>query len=153
MSKGLVLAPVYMYLPVSLWRRANARNVRPYYPYWQYTDLFIFRFVSLLCLRSTLCLLHVGGKGSFWLFIFLSVGIWFGFAAFAASVALFKTTLTSSRAIMLNFCTKSPKLALLCSFHGNRAQKTCIDFFFVCTQLTSLCKLEETCDETWTSSR
>ena len=32
----------------------NARNVRPYYPYWQYTDLFIFRFVSLLCLRSTL---------------------------------------------------------------------------------------------------
>ena len=33
---------------------ANARNVRPYYPYWQYTDLFIFRFVSLLCLRSTL---------------------------------------------------------------------------------------------------
>ena len=29
---------------VSLWRRANARNVRLYYPYWQYTDLFIFRF-------------------------------------------------------------------------------------------------------------
>ena len=27
---------------------------RLYYPYWQYTDLFIFRFVSLLCLRSTL---------------------------------------------------------------------------------------------------
>ena len=26
---------------------ANARNVRLYYPYWQYTDLFIFRFVSL----------------------------------------------------------------------------------------------------------
>ena len=24
---------------VSLWRRANARNVRLYYPYWQYTDL------------------------------------------------------------------------------------------------------------------
>ena len=39
---------------VSLWRRANARNVRPYSPYWQYTDLSIFRFVSLLCLRSTL---------------------------------------------------------------------------------------------------
>ena len=39
---------------VSLWRRANARNVRLYYSYWQYTDLFIFRFVSLLCLRSTL---------------------------------------------------------------------------------------------------
>ena len=29
---------------VSLWRRANARNVRLYSPYWQYTDLFIFRF-------------------------------------------------------------------------------------------------------------
>ena len=42
---------------VSFWRRANARNVRLYYPYWQYTDLFIFRFVSLLCLRSTLRLL------------------------------------------------------------------------------------------------
>ena len=25
---------------VSLWRRANARNVRLYYPYWQYTDLY-----------------------------------------------------------------------------------------------------------------
>ena len=42
---------------VSLWRRANARNVRLYYPYWQYTDLFIFRFVYLLCLRSTLRLI------------------------------------------------------------------------------------------------
>ena len=42
------------FLHVSLWRRANARNVRLYYPYWQYTNLFIFRFVSLLCLRSTL---------------------------------------------------------------------------------------------------
>ena len=38
--------------------KANARNVRPYYPYWQYIDLFIFRFVSLLCLRSTLRLFH-----------------------------------------------------------------------------------------------
>ena len=27
-----------------LWRRANARNVRLYYLYWQYTTLFIFRF-------------------------------------------------------------------------------------------------------------
>ena len=43
---------------VSLWRRANARNARLYYSYWQYTDLFIFRFVSLLCLRSTLRLLY-----------------------------------------------------------------------------------------------
>ena len=43
-------------------QRANARNVRLYFPYWQYTDLFIFRFVSLLCLRSTLRLFH------FWIF-------------------------------------------------------------------------------------
>ena len=40
--------------PVSLWRMANARNVRLYYPYRQYTNHFIFRFVSLLCLRSAL---------------------------------------------------------------------------------------------------
>ena len=39
--------------------RANARNVRLYYPYWQYTDLSIFRFVSPLCLRSTLRLTNV----------------------------------------------------------------------------------------------
>ena len=39
--------------------RANARNVRLYYPYWQYTIFnFIFWFVSLLCLRSTLCLFN-----------------------------------------------------------------------------------------------
>ena len=39
----------------SLWRRANAQNVRLYSdPYWQYTNLFIFRFVFLHCLRSTL---------------------------------------------------------------------------------------------------
>ena len=29
--------------PVALWRRANAQNVRLYYPYRQYTNLFIFR--------------------------------------------------------------------------------------------------------------
>ena len=29
-----------------------------YYPYWQYTNLFIFRFVSLLWLRTTLRLLY-----------------------------------------------------------------------------------------------
>ena len=51
--------------PFSLWRRANARNVRLYYSYWQYTDLFIFRFVSLLCLRSTLRLFHYYYKGIF----------------------------------------------------------------------------------------
>ena len=39
---------------VSLWQRAcaNARNFRLYYPYWQYTNLFIFRFVSLLYLYT-----------------------------------------------------------------------------------------------------
>ena len=41
------------YISSSLWRRANARNVRLCYLY-RYTDLFIFRFVSLICLRSTL---------------------------------------------------------------------------------------------------
>ena len=46
--------------PSSERNRANARKVRLYYPYWQYTDLFIFRFVSLLCLRSTLRLFHFG---------------------------------------------------------------------------------------------
>ena len=39
---------------VSPWRSANARNVRLYYPFWQYIYIFIFRFVSLHCLRSTL---------------------------------------------------------------------------------------------------
>ena len=55
---------------VSLWRRANARNVRLYYPYRQYTDLFIFRFifrfVSLLCLRSTLRLFSVTWLSLLW---------------------------------------------------------------------------------------
>ena len=36
---------VDLYIP-SLTKAANARNVRLYYPYWQYTDLFIFRFGS-----------------------------------------------------------------------------------------------------------
>ena len=40
-------------------RRANARNVRLHYPYWQYTNLFIFQFVSLLCLCITLYLYNV----------------------------------------------------------------------------------------------
>ena len=47
--------------PISLWRRANARNVsnvRLFYPHWQYSNLFIFRFVSLLCLSCTLRLLR-----------------------------------------------------------------------------------------------
>ena len=29
--------------------RANARNVRLYYPYWQYTDLFMLRFLLYIC--------------------------------------------------------------------------------------------------------
>ena len=37
---------------VSLGRTANARNVRLYYPYWQYTDPFIFRFESLSRLNN-----------------------------------------------------------------------------------------------------
>ena len=48
--------------PSSERNRANARNVRLYYyyPYRQYTDLIIFRFVSLLCPRSALRLFHFG---------------------------------------------------------------------------------------------
>ena len=42
------------YFKVSLWRRANARNVRLYYPYRQYTNLSTFRIVSEHCLRITL---------------------------------------------------------------------------------------------------
>ena len=34
--------------------RETITNVRLYYPYRQYTYLFIFQFVSLLCLHSTL---------------------------------------------------------------------------------------------------
>ena len=45
---------------VSLWRRANTWNVRLYYPYRHYTNFFIFRFVSLLCLRNTLRVLLRG---------------------------------------------------------------------------------------------
>ena len=39
---------------VSLWRRAHAQDVRRYFLYRQYTNLFIFWFVSQHCLRSTL---------------------------------------------------------------------------------------------------
>ena len=37
---------------VSLFRRANARNVRLYYPYRQYTNLFLFRFVLFKILHE-----------------------------------------------------------------------------------------------------
>ena len=54
----LYISSIYIYIYIYIYtiyiRRANARNVRPHYPHWQYTDLFIFRFVSILCLRSTL---------------------------------------------------------------------------------------------------
>ena len=36
------------------WRRANARNVRLYCPYWQYTDLFIFQFMSYISSNNEL---------------------------------------------------------------------------------------------------
>ena len=52
---------------VSLWRRANARNVRLYNPYCHYTDhfifLFTFRFVSEHCLRSTLDFMFLTDDG------------------------------------------------------------------------------------------
>ena len=37
------LCYITLYITERKRRRSNARNVRPYYPYWQYTDLFIFR--------------------------------------------------------------------------------------------------------------
>ena len=39
-------------------RETNARNVRLCYPYWQYTNLFIFRFVSLPVYVYRLCMLY-----------------------------------------------------------------------------------------------
>ena len=39
---------------VSRWWRAYARNVKLYYPYRQYTNLFIFRFVSVAILHLIL---------------------------------------------------------------------------------------------------
>ena len=46
-----------------LWRRANARNVRPRFLYRQYTNLFKFRFVSLHSLRSTLRFMFLSDEG------------------------------------------------------------------------------------------
>ena len=40
-------------------RRVNARNIRLHYPYLQNTNLVIFRFVSLLCLRSRLYIMFI----------------------------------------------------------------------------------------------
>ena len=41
----------------SIYKKVSVLTIRKT-PYWQYTDLFIFRFVSLLCLRSTLRLFY-----------------------------------------------------------------------------------------------
>ena len=38
----------FLVISVSLWRRANARNVRLYYPSRQYNNLFIFRLLSII---------------------------------------------------------------------------------------------------------
>ena len=50
-SKSLTFRALAL-IVFSLWRRANARNVRLYYPYRQYTKLFVFRFVALCTLVS-----------------------------------------------------------------------------------------------------
>ena len=42
----LVLCNIYLFIYFYI-RRANARNVRPYYPYWQYTDLFVKLDISI----------------------------------------------------------------------------------------------------------
>ena len=61
---------------VSLWRRINARYARLYYPYRQYTNLFIFRFVSLLCLIMTLRLLKIDNNLNNRHFRFLRNSTW-----------------------------------------------------------------------------
>ena len=42
---------VFYLFSVSLWRRAYARNIRLYYTYPQYTNLFILRLILTYCLR------------------------------------------------------------------------------------------------------
>ena len=53
-----------LWFSVSLWRRANARSVRLYYPYWQYTDLFIFRIKTFNCPCIRLSSRQVTGAGA-----------------------------------------------------------------------------------------
>ena len=68
---------IYIYnehlLPVSIWQRANARNVGLYYPYWQYTNLFIFQFSCSFTMptqaRSTLQLLYIYGFVTYLIFL------------------------------------------------------------------------------------
>ena len=52
---------------VSLWRRANAWNVKLYNPYWAIgsTPTFLYFDLYLLCLRSTLCLFEMGFASHF----------------------------------------------------------------------------------------
>ena len=47
----------------SLTGRADAQNVRLYFLYRQYSNLFIFRFVSQHCLRSTLHFIFLSDEG------------------------------------------------------------------------------------------
>ena len=54
---------VFFKFYVSLWRGANARNVRVYNPYQQYTNLFIFPFVFQHCLHSTLHFMFLSDEG------------------------------------------------------------------------------------------
>ena len=48
----ILIHSVFYLFSVSLWRRANARNVRLYYPYRQYTNLFIFQFIKFWTARQ-----------------------------------------------------------------------------------------------------
>ena len=60
---------------VSLWRRANARNVRLYYPYWQYTDLFTNNYNRLVCCRYDFPWRKVGVFLDFIVTLFLTINI------------------------------------------------------------------------------
>ena len=52
---------VFYFFSVSLWRRTNARSVRLFYSYWQYTDLFMYYcgFVRLVMERLAIALAEI----------------------------------------------------------------------------------------------
>ena len=63
--------PTFLYFDLYL-NTAFTQNIRLYFLYRQYTNLFIFRFVSEYCLRSTLCLsVYIIITGLIWFFFMI----------------------------------------------------------------------------------
>ena len=64
-----IVTPLSSLTKISLWRRANARNVRlyRYYPYWQYTNLFIFQIILYHDWFGFFCSLEGYNYISYWL--------------------------------------------------------------------------------------